>query len=148
MKNEIRDLKSNLCFKSYSKLGCCPASRGSKLMSNDYTYSWENPNYTQPTSAGSTTTSLSISSCTASQISRLSIHVAAWNCHGIAHAIPYLQILAKQSNNIILTEHWLWPFELSKLDTIVPIYKGTGISDTRLHEQFVLTRGCGGVGIL
>ena len=75
-------------------------------MSNDYTYSWENPNYTQPTSAGSTTTSLSISSCRASQISRLSIHVAAWNCHGIAHAIPYLQILAKQSNNIILTEHF------------------------------------------
>ena len=45
-------------------------------------------------------------------------------------------------------KHWLWPFELSKLDTIVPGYKGTGISDTRLHEQSALTRGCGGVGIL
>ena len=63
-------------------------------------------------------------------------------------AIPYLQILAKQSNIIILTGHWLWPFELSKLDTIVPGYKGTGISDTRLHDQSALTRGCGGVGIL
>ena len=51
-------------------------------------------------------------------------------------------------NIIILTEHWLWPFKFSKLDTIFPGYKGTGISDTRLHEQSALTRDCEGVGIL
>ena len=38
MKNEIRALKYNLCFKSYSKLGCCSASRGNEHTSNDYTY--------------------------------------------------------------------------------------------------------------
>ena len=147
MKNEIRDLKSNL-----SVLNCTQSSDAAlrqevtniRQMITHIIHEKTPP--TEPTYAGSTTTLLSVSSCTASQISRSSIHVAAWICHGIAHAIPYLQILAEQLTSY--EEYWLWPFEFSKLDTIVPGYKGTGISDIRLHEQSALTRGCEGVEIL
>ena len=49
---------------------------------------------------------------------------------------------------IVIVEHWLWPFELSKLDRILPGFVGVGCSDARLHEESTLTRGCGGVGII
>ena len=77
-----------------------------------------------------------------------SICMSAWNCRGLANAIPYLQTLAEKSNIIVIAEHWLWPYELSKLDSLVPGFSGIGCFDFRLHEGSSLTRGCGGVGII
>ena len=48
----------------------------------------------------------------------------------------------------MLAEHWLWPFELAKLDSVVPGFSGMGYSDSRLHDESSLTRGCGGVGVI
>ena len=49
---------------------------------------------------------------------------------------------------IVIAEHWLWPFELSKLDCIVPGFVGIGCSDARLDEESTHTRGCGRVGVI
>ena len=76
------------------------------------------------------------------------IGIASWNCHGLSHAIPYLQHLSETEDIIVLAEHWLWPFELPKLDSIVPGFQGIGISNTKLNELSNLRRGCGGVGII
>ena len=73
------------------------------------------------------------------------IGIASWNYHGLSHAIPYLQHLSETEDIIVLAEHWMWPFELPKLDSIVP---GIGVSDLRLNEQSTLRKGCGEVGII
>lgn len=76
------------------------------------------------------------------------VGISAWNCCGLSQAIPYSQLLAENSDIIILTEHWLWPYDLSKLDSVISGCKGSGVSDSRLNEDCSLRRGCGGVGIL
>ena len=52
------------------------------------------------------------------------------------------------SDVIILSEHWLWPFEMHKLKEINPEFAAECVTDSRLNETSSLTRGCGGVGIL
>ena len=76
------------------------------------------------------------------------ISLVAWNCHGLSNAVPYLQILANSFDIILVSEHWLWPYELHTLDTILPGYKGFGCSDKRLTESSSLNRGCGGIALL
>ena len=49
---------------------------------------------------------------------------------------------------IALCEHWLWPFDLPKLDQLHPDYIGFGRSDKRLTSESNLTKGCGGVGLI
>ena len=40
----------------------------------------------------------------------------------------------------MLAEHWLWPFELPKLDSIVPGFQGIGVSYTRLMNNQTLEK--------
>ena len=48
-----------------------------------------------------------------------------------------------------ISEHWLWPYELHKLEEFNSQYRGMGKSDPRLTEASdISARGCGGVGIL
>ena len=48
---------------------------------------------------------------------------------------------------MIISEHWLWPFELHKLDEFNHQYRGFGKSDPRLSETSDTSmRACGGVG--
>ena len=56
--------------------------------------------------------------------------------------------MANGSDVIILSEHWLWPFEMHKLKEISPEFDAECVTDSRLNETSSLTRGCGGVGIL
>ena len=35
----------------------------------------------------------------------------------------------------VITEHWLWPFELSKLDMIFLGFRGAGVANRRLLED-------------
>ena len=66
----------------------------------------------------------------------------------LPRAIPYLNHLINEGSNvIIISEHWLWPFNLNQLQDINPNYTGFGFADKRLNEQSKLTRGCGGAGI-
>jgi hypothetical protein len=77
-----------------------------------------------------------------------SLSVATWNCRGLSNGIPYIEHLANSHNVIVVSEHWLWPFELHKLNDIHPHMTGLAIADKRLNPESNLVRGCGGIGIL
>lgn len=77
-----------------------------------------------------------------------SLNVTTWNCRGLSSAVTYLQTLADTSDIITISEHWLWPFELHILDSILPGYSSHGCSDKRLSDSSSISRGCGGVAIL
>ncbi len=76
------------------------------------------------------------------------IRVAAWNSRGLLNATPYIQLLSEDFGILAICEHWLWPFELFKLNQLVPGYRSVGCCDKRLSETSNLTRGCGGVALL
>ena len=69
--------------------------------------------------------------------------IASWNCRGLGSSEPYLKILSSSSDIILLQEHWLWPFELHKLSSIIPEYSTSGKADNKLTEEYNYTRGCG-----
>ena len=73
--------------------------------------------------------------------------VTSWNCRGYKNALPYINHLIQSGSDIIalLSEHWMWPFELCQIH---PDYAGYGKADKRLHAQSNLSRGCGGVGLM
>lgn len=76
------------------------------------------------------------------------VSVATWNCRGFQNSKPYIVDLIKSGVDIIiLQEHWLWPFELSTLDSVHPQYDFTAISDKQVHASSNLVRGCGGIAI-
>ena len=78
-----------------------------------------------------------------------SITITTWNCRGLTNAIPYIDHLIESGSDVIaLTEHWLWPYHLNRLEEISPQYTGFGVSSTKLNESSDLSRGCGGVGII
>ena len=59
---------------------------------------------------------------------------------GLTNAYPYLnQLISDGSEVIILSEHWLWPFNLDQLQDIHPDYAGFGFADKRLNEKSQLT---------
>ena len=76
------------------------------------------------------------------------LSIAAWNGRGFQSAAPYIVKLAQAHNIVILSEHWLWPYELHKLDAAVDGFSSIAISNKRLTEHSSLHRGCGGVAIL
>ena len=78
-----------------------------------------------------------------------SIKITTWNCRGLLNSIPYIQHLISTGTDIlVLQEHWLWPYELSELQSINPNYTYTAVSDSRLTPTSTLTRGCGGCAII
>ena len=73
----------------------------------------------------------------------------SWNCRGISNRVPYVQHMAEEGTHIIvLCEHWLWPYQLHKLETMHPNYLAAGVADKRLTESSELLRGCGGIAML
>ena len=79
-----------------------------------------------------------------------SLTISCWNCRGCATSTPYLDHMVHGGSDVlVISEHWLWPFELHKLDELNQQFRGTGKADPRLSEMSDnSTRGCGGVGIL
>ena len=68
---------------------------------------------------------------------------------GLANSLPYINHFIETDSDIIaITEHWLCPCNLNKLEEIHPGYIGFGCADSRLNESSVLIRGCGGVGFV
>lgn len=49
---------------------------------------------------------------------------------------------------LLLSEHWLWPHEMHKLNEINPEYEAIGKSDSRLTEDRDGGRGCSGISLL
>ena len=49
---------------------------------------------------------------------------------------------------MVVSEHWLWPYELDKLSNISEDYEATGKADSRLTEVSEGSRGCSGIGII
>ena len=49
--------------------------------------------------------------------------------------------LLGNSDIVVLTEHWLCPYSLLKLDDLQPDFAATAIADERLNPESDLTRG-------
>ena len=77
-----------------------------------------------------------------------SLSIATWNCRGLSNGLPYIEHLADSHDVIVVSEHWLWPFELHKLNDICPHMTGSATADKRLNPDSDLVRGCGGIGII
>ena len=76
------------------------------------------------------------------------MHWYTWNCRGLRLSVPYIQSLLNEDIKIlILTENWLWLYQLHDLNNIHPCFLASGCYVKRLHEQAKWTRGCGSVGI-
>ena len=61
-----------------------------------------------------------------------SFFVSCWNCRGLASGVPYIQDLMSRGPGImVLSEHWLWPYELDKLNSISNELDTTGKADAR-----------------
>lgn len=58
-----------------------------------------------------------------------------WNCRGLSTSVPYLKALMEEGSKVVvLSEHWLWPYELHMLKEIDEEYEGLGEADSRLTE--------------
>ena len=77
------------------------------------------------------------------------LKLTTWNCRGLTSGEPYIHELDnKGSDIIVITEHWLWPYETKRLSEVHPDYAAECTTDSRLHENSDLIRGCGGVGVM
>ena len=80
---------------------------------------------------------------------RVKLKMSCWNCRGLSSRLPYINSLFEDGTRIlVLSEHWLWPYELHKLNEINQMYEAVGKSDSRLTEEKDGGRGCGGIGLL
>ena len=70
----------------------------------------------------------------------------SWNCRGFGNSEPYLKTISDSSDIVLI--HWLWPYEMHKLSSILCGYSSTGLCDKKLDEHSDLKRGCGGVAML
>ena len=71
------------------------------------------------------------------------VKIISWNCRDLNSSLPCVEVLADDADIIVLSEHWLWPFDLHKFDGIHPNMKGTAVADSRLSPVSELSRGCG-----
>ena len=76
------------------------------------------------------------------------LNISSWNARGLKNSVPYLQVLYNTSDIILIQEHWLWPFKLHSLSSLLSGFTGHGLCDRRLNETSELLRGCGGIAIL
>jgi len=59
-----------------------------------------------------------------------------WNCRGLSTSMPYLNTLMDDGSKIlVLSEHWLWPYDLHRLNDINEGYNAIGKADGRLTEE-------------
>ena len=75
--------------------------------------------------------------------------ISCWNYRGLSTAIPYVEkLLSGGMGVLVISEHWLWPYELNKLNNVSSEFCATGKSDSRLCPESDYKRGCGGIGIV
>ena len=67
-------------------------------------------------------------------LNKSSIMVTSWNCRELSNSFPYIGALIDGGLSIlVLSEHWLWPYELEKLSEINDEYEALGKADMRLN---------------
>ena len=153
LRADITRLQSQVGFlERYSDLGLIKNElQQMKSMMADLSLRTPSPTCTNESSTVYTQTAsvdqVSIQAIPTSTISP-SLKIAAWNCRGLNNALPYTEILAEGHDVIVLSEHWLWPFETHKFLNIHPLMSGHAIADRRLTPDCHLSKGCGGIGIL
>lgn len=55
------------------------------------------------------------------------LQLTCWNCRGLSSSLPYLEALMKGGSKVlVLSEHWLWPYELHKLNQLGEEYEAVG----------------------
>ena len=87
--------------------------------------------------------------CQGSMCEHHNLKLTTWNCRGLTTGEPYIHQLAEDGSDIIVvTEHWLWPYESKRLSEFHPAFSAECSTDARLHVNSDLERGCGGVGIM
>ena len=75
------------------------------------------------------------------------IIILSWNSRGLTLSVPYIQsLLCEKPSVLVLSEHWLWPYELARLNDISDSFEATGKADSRLTEISNEGRGFGGRG--
>ena len=58
------------------------------------------------------------------------IRITTWNCRGVETSQPYIRnLIDNGSDVIILSEHWLWPFEMPKLKETHPEFDAECMTD-------------------
>lgn len=82
-------------------------------------------------------------------VTPMSFKLTCWNCRGLKNSTQCLnELISDGSDVVVLSEHWLWPFELYQLQDVHPDYTGWGQADSRLSNTSDNTRDCGGVGFI
>ena len=72
------------------------------------------------------------------------LKLTCWNCRGLSSSLPYICSLIEEGSRIlVVSEHWLWPYDLYKLGEIHTKYDAIGKSDGRLNPGSGGSRGFG-----
>ena len=125
-----------------------------KTVVNNISCSYVRQSTTDTSTSQVTLQSLTTGECSQSnqpptpEIVTQNLRIAAWNCRGLSNGLPYIEHLADNHDIVIISEHWLWSFELHKLKNIHPNMLGAATANSRLTPECNLVRGCGGIGII
>ena len=64
------------------------------------------------------------------------LQISCCNCRGLSNSGPYLEQLINDGSKVmVISEHWLWPYELHRLGEVHADFDGVGVADRRLHED-------------
>ena len=80
----------------------------------------------------------------------LRLKVATYNMHGLNQGSAFVEYLCEDRDVIFLQEHWLAPFDLSRLDSICSkmICFATSAMDSKISSGCLRGRPFGGVAVL
>ena len=76
------------------------------------------------------------------------VNIVTFNCHGFASSKEELKLLCENNQILCIQEHWLFPEDVSLLDTVHDDFKSTGVSAIDPSKGMVVGRPYGGVGVL
>ena len=77
------------------------------------------------------------------------LNMTCWNCRCLSSSMPYFHSLIEEGSKIlVISEHWLWPYDLHKLDENHRDFDAIGKSDGKLNLERDGGRGFGEIGIL
>jgi len=80
--------------------------------------------------------------------SPLPLRLCTFNCRSLKNSITDVHNLCNKYDVIFLQEHWLLPFELSKLSEIDQIFLGFGMSAVNIGDGVLRGRPYGGTAVL
>ena len=83
---------------------------------------WRRPKETVASHGSGICASEGISTHPRTECHRPALNVTCWNCRGLSNSHPSLEALMERGSKVlVLSEHWLWPFELEHIIFYCPI---------------------------